>query len=189
MTWACFFNTPSGHWKQHWVQFLSSERLQPSFLTSFCFISVDEMLTQVYSVLSSSFQNFSEFSRSQAPTVRWVNTFCNQWLRKLICYCKLFCVRKAKKCAENWSKWISPLLLINLLWLVLTGDCLPGKERLCGSSGPCGSSGWVVFGRVWSTGCELVKFSWLDTVSSSRWQMEWSSSTLNIWRTGKVGRL
>lgn len=29
------------------------------------------------------------------------------------------------------------------LWLVLAGDGLPGKERLCGSPGPRGPSGWV----------------------------------------------
>lgn len=107
---------------------------------------MDELLTKVSSFLSSSFQNFSEFLRSQAPTVRWVNDFCNRWLWKHICFCNIesICVRKAKKCAEHWSLWfsLSPLI-IKLLWLVLTGDCLPGKERLCGSPGPRGSSGWV----------------------------------------------
>lgn len=73
------------------------------------FILIDESLTQVSSVLSSSFQNLSEFLRSQAPTVRWVNHFCNHWMWKHICYCNInsSCVRKVKNCAENGSGWIS----------------------------------------------------------------------------------
>lgn len=39
------------------------------------------------------------------------------------------------------------------LQLILTGDCISGKERLCGSSGPRGSSGWVeMFGDISLTG-------------------------------------
>lgn len=103
------------------------------------FLNVWKINQSVFCFFSSSFQNLSEFLRSRAPTVRWVNDFSIMAVdTHQNC---LICLKLIDESAQ--------------LQLILTGDRISGKERLCGSSGPCGSSGWVeMFGDILLTGCD-----------------------------------